>query len=1183
MSRPAPSGSHVLRTVGTVAALLALLSPVVHAFYLISPLSYWPATIASGNVAFEVALTPSPPNRPNPPLTDGSASWDAAFVTQMNAWNAILPDNVLVFQAHVGSVVTPVQGDGVNNVFFSPDIYGDSWGSSTAGICLAMWTGNRRTEADILFNAGKTWDAYTGNLQGNVSEFRRVALHELGHALLLDHPDDAGQSVAAIMNSVSSNTDALTTDDIAGVTAVFGALTPLAIAEQPRNHTTNSGQMRFNVTAAGSEPITYQWQRSSNGGTAWSNLAGFDFPNGSGSGGFGDGDLFRVVVTNPVGSVTSRPALLTITGGTSPATFTASPANATVQENEDVIFTVSTGGSPSPTIQWEYSPDGGSTWNSVFSSFGQADVSGAQTPTLKITRVISAMNGFKFRAEATNSTGNPTSAAASLVVNAAGPGAYFSWQPLDVFTTAGTTTQIVAGVGGSPTPSKQWQRSLNNGSSWSDLSNDATFSGVTSSTLKITNPGVLLSGQLFRLAASNSGGSVTTRAAMLSVVSAAGAPTILGDPAGASQPAGGDATFSAIVSALPQPVWQWQYSTDGVNFTSLVDGLFLLGTDTLPSVVTGSQTRTLALSNLDAGLDGVSFRLVATNAQGSDTSAAAALTIGAGEAGPSFTIQPVNASITYPGAPSFSVAVSGTPAPTLQWQISINSGSTWSDLASDATFSGVTSSTLALTNPPVSMSGNQFRAVASNSAGSTNSSSATLTVTKATATITLANLARSFTGSPLSPTATTTPVGLAVDLTFDGSASVPSAVDAYALQATINDANYQGSASDTFMIVPTLVLGQPATVASSAGGATTLSVKATSGGAATYQWQLQPEAGGGFADVVGATEATYTIASSQRFHAGGYRVLVTTNGITATSGTIAVSVNPPAPSDSRLLNLSTRGYAQSGDNILIPGFVVQGSTSKRLLIRAVGPTLALPPINFGDPVTPDPVMTLKRFNFTTMAYDDVDSNDDWGTNANAADISVTEGSVGAFALKDTKDAALLVDLPAGQYSVFASDKNQTSGIAIVEVYDADSSGTTARLINISNRGFCGVGGRVMIPGFVVSPEGAKTLLIRVVGPTLAGAPYNVSGTMTDPKLELYKHNFTSGIDDFLLTQDNWGDNPDAGFTASTAAQVSAFDLANGSKDAAFVVTLNPGVYTVVGSSNDGVDTGIVLVEVYVVQ
>jgi hypothetical protein len=185
-------------------------------------------------------------------------------------------------------------------------------------------------------------------------------------------------------------------------------------------------------------------------------------------------------------------------------------------------------------------------------------------------------------------------------------------------------------------------------------------------------------------------------------------------------------------------------------------------------------------------------------------------------------------------------------------------------------------------------------------------------------------------------------------------------------------------------------------------------------------------------------------------------------------------------------------------------------------------------------------------------------NNNWRDNTNVAALATATAQVSAFPLLADRDAALLVDLAPGQYTVFADCAGGGSGVAIVELYDVDdpAAATDARLVNLSNRGFAGVGDEVMIPGFVISDEGPKTLLVRVVGPTIAAAPYGVAGTMSDPQLALHRHE-TDATNTLLFTQDNWSEHCDAGNTAQVAATVGAFALASGSKDAALVVTLSP--------------------------
>jgi len=244
---------------------------------------------------------------------------------------------------------------------------------------------------------------------------------------------------------------------------------------------------------------------------------------------------------------------------------------------------------------------------------------------------------------------------------------------------------------------------------------------------------------------------------------------------------------------------------------------------------------------------------------------------------------------------------------------------------------------------------------------------------------------------------------------------------------------------------------------------------------------------------------------------------------------------------SRLANLSTRAICQTGDNVLIPGFVVSGTGNKRLLIRAVGPKLSA----FGvSGVLPDPQIVVKRL--VNGAYVDLASNDNWGSNANAAAIVATSAALGAFPLDaGSLDSVLLLDVPAGQYTAVASGVGNTTGIGIVELYDGDASTSGARLTNIANRGFVGTGDDIMVMGYVISEGASKRLLIRAVGPTLG--TFGVSGPLADPRLVVFRRE-ASGANTTIATNDDWGLDANAAATAAVAAQVSAFALPANSRD-----------------------------------
>jgi hypothetical protein len=148
-----------------------------------------------------------------------------------------------------------------------------------------------------------------------------------------------------------------------------------------------------------------------------------------------------------------------------------------------------------------------------------------------------------------------------------------------------------------------------------------------------------------------------------------------------------------------------------------------------------------------------------------------------------------------------------------------------------------------------------------------------------------------------------------------------------------------------------------------------------------------------------------------------------------------------------------------------------------------------------------------------------------------------------------------------------------SGIALAEVYDTEGATSPVRLASVSTRGFCGTGDNVLTPGFFITGDGPKQLLIRAVGPTLGAAPFNVPGVMVDPQFKV----IPSGQDFTVASNDNWGGGAEL---KAAFAQTFAFSLAtDDSKDAAVVVRLPPGGYTVV-ASGVGNTTGTVLVEVY---
>ncbi len=153
-------------------------------------------------------------------LSDGSTSFNQSALNALNIWNPYLAH--MRFSAILFSPVIPESGDDENSVFFAADIFGEPFGSSTLAVTLFFFRGDILEESDVIFNTDHTWDSYRGGLMAAALDFRRVAIHEFGHTLGLDHPDQDGQMVAAIMNSRVSIIDTVTADDIAGAQAIYG-------------------------------------------------------------------------------------------------------------------------------------------------------------------------------------------------------------------------------------------------------------------------------------------------------------------------------------------------------------------------------------------------------------------------------------------------------------------------------------------------------------------------------------------------------------------------------------------------------------------------------------------------------------------------------------------------------------------------------------------------------------------------------------------------------------------------------------------------------------------------------------------------------------------------------------------------------------------------------------------------
>lgn len=323
-----------------------------------------------------------------------------------------------------------------------------------------------------------------------------------------------------------------------------------------------------------------------------------------------------------------------------------------------------------------------------------------------------------------------------------------------------------------------------------------------------------------------------------------------------------------------------------------------------------------------------------------------------------------------------------------------------------------------------------------------------------------------------------------------------------------------GTASSCNVQVPVNVTGT--------NGTDTCSLRVTGANLADFVWE-----GSGKPTYTGFT-ATYT--------AKGFGVSRTGDGVV---------VAPKAAAPALLANISTRLAAQTGDNVLIGGFIVTGTQPKKVIIRAIGPSLPL------AGKLADPKLELHDSTGKVIA-----SNDNWKDAANK--LAIIDSTIPP---QNDKESAILTSLAPGAYTAIASGVSNTTGIALVEVYDLDRT-ADSKLANISTRGLVQTGDNVLIGGFIILGSDPQKVIVRAIGPSLP-----VANKLNDPTLELHDPN--GGL---LAANDDWVSDYGSEILATTVAPII-------DKESAIVATLLPGGYTaIVRGVKD--TTGVAVVEVY---
>jgi hypothetical protein len=808
-----------------------------------------------------------------------------AFLTEINPSGAAVVYSAL-FGGKASDIGNGVAVDAAGDAFVVGSTTSTNFPTTNTIGFLRATNSSTKSGSDVFviaFNTNATALLYSAYLGGRSDDF--------GYGIALDSMDDAyiaGSTASTNFPTANAPQNLRNgTNDAFVAEIIFTPLLPeIVMQPMPTNQAASVGAtVTFNATAAGTTPLSFQWQFNGTNLTNGAQING-SFITGASSTGIATNTTltissaqttnsgnYTVIVTNYAGSVTSSVAVLTVTNIAT--VLTQQPVSQTVGVGSTVTFSVNGTGQTPVYLQWMKNGtnlmNGGRISNATATNNGTLTISDAQTNDDGTYQVV-----------VSNVWGVVTSSNALLLVTNVSP--LILVQPMDQIVGMGTTATMAVTATGTAPLSYQWQV---NGTNLTDggPKNGTIISGATTNVLKITQAQLTDSGT-YTVIITNFVGSVTSSNAVLTVVSA---PEITVQPTNQSLSVGANVTLNVTaVGTLPLS-YHWQLN--GTNLTN-------------KGSISGATTDVLKISNVQTNNSG-SYTVVVTNIAGSATSSNAILVVT--NVPPTITMQPTNEALAVGTTATLTVTAIGTTPLSYQWQVN------GTNLVNGGHISGATTDALKISNAQTNNNGS-YTVVVTNIAGSVISSNAMLTIASSPIIIvqpTNQSLAVGATATLIVSAVGTLP--LSYQWQKNGTNVLNSGQISGATTNVLRISNAQTNDSGSYTVVvtnraglatssnavvtvtnspPTITL-QPTNQTVELGTTVTFNVAATGTAPLSYQWQLNGTNLVDESSINGATSNLLTIAIAETNNSGIYTVIVTNIAGSVTSSNAVLSVLLP--------------------------------------------------------------------------------------------------------------------------------------------------------------------------------------------------------------------------------------------------------------------------------------------------